>query len=258
MGSSTRPRGRLPRRVYWVRRGIVLGLALLLVFGIGRLVGVGSDEAATAVEAGIATAVVPEEPEPSATLGPVAPPKKLRIKRSQVPLLPPSGECRDAEVSVLPSVEKAWVGHKVVIRLLLQGTQPACTFEVSPSSLVVKVTSGDDRIWSSQDCNRAVPRREVVVRSSQPVEVPVVWNGRRSDTECTPGNAWALPGFYHAHAAAFGSTPSEVQFEVTRPDALVVTKTPEPRPKSAGEPRSRKGASAATEPRPGAEPSAKP
>ena len=44
MGSVRHPRGRLPRRVYWMRRSVVLGVALVLVFGIGKLLGgTGSD-----------------------------------------------------------------------------------------------------------------------------------------------------------------------------------------------------------------------
>lgn len=238
MGPTTRPRRRLPRRVYWVRRGVVLVLALLLVLGIGKLVGVGSDQAGSALEAGLTTVVESESPEPSATLGPFAPPKKLRRPKAAVPLLPPRGDCRDDEISVLPAVARAWAGHEVVIRLRLQGTQPACSFEISPSSLVVKVTAGRSRIWSSQECKGSIPRREVVVRSSQPVVVPVVWSGRRSDAECTPGNAWALTGFYHAYAAVLGSAPSEVQFEVTLPDVRIVTETPRPKPKSSPGPGS--------------------
>src|SRR3712207_838388 len=37
MSGVTRPRGPLPARVYWVRRALVLGLAVVLVFAIGRL-----------------------------------------------------------------------------------------------------------------------------------------------------------------------------------------------------------------------------
>ncbi len=99
------------------------------------------------------------------TLGPVAPSKKIRLK-SKAPLAPPSGECRDDDVSVLPTVPRAWAGGPIVIRLQLTGTQPACTFEVSPESLVVKIASGEDRIWSSQDCPQTIHEAEVVVRSA--------------------------------------------------------------------------------------------
>ena len=50
------------------------------------------------------------------------------------------------------------------------------------------------------------------------------WSGRRSDDTCSSAPAWALPGFYHVYAAALGSTPTDVQFEVTRAAAKVVTR----------------------------------
>lgn len=226
MGSVRQHRRRLPRRVYWVRRGIVVGLALLLVFGLGKLFGgTGTD----ATSAGAAAQTGPATRAPSAgPVGPQAPTKKLRSK-AKVPLVPPSGPCLDDDVSVLPSVKRAWAGAPITITLALTGTQPACTFDVSAQSLVAKIVSGSDRIWSSQDCPKSIATTQVVVRSSQPIEVPVTWNGRRSDEKCTNTPDWALAGFYHVYAAALGSSPSDLQFEVTVGPAVRVTRTPKPR-----------------------------
>ena len=50
--SSMAPRGPLPARVYWVRRTLVLVVALALVFGIGKLLtGFGGDPKATTAAA---------------------------------------------------------------------------------------------------------------------------------------------------------------------------------------------------------------
>jgi hypothetical protein len=257
MGSVRQKRGRLPKRVYWVRRGLVLLVALLLVLGIGKLLG-GTGSDGSAIKAN--TSATTPSAGSSAVLGPVAPTGKLHTKASP-PLLPPSGECLDDEVSVLPSVPVAYAGQPVSIQLQLQGTQPACTFKVSPETMVVKVESGSDRIWSSQDCPKAIPTTSVVVRSGTPVEVPVSWSGRRSDDQCTSQPAWALPGFYHVFAAALGSTPNDVQFEVTRAPTRVVTRTPKPRPSgsvspAAGTPSA--PVSHASSAKPSAKPTAKP
>lgn len=231
MSSGRQPRGRLPRRVYWTRRALVLGVALLLVFGVGKLLGgTGRDAPGAALKASTSSAQQKEQSGSSVAVGPVAPSMRPQLK-AKVPLLPPSGDCLADEVSVLPSVPRAWAGTPIVIRLQLEGTQPSCTFAVSPETLVVKIASGNDRIWSSQDCPRSIPKTSVVVRSGQTVEVPVTWSGRRSDEQCTSQPDWALPGFYHVFAAAFGSTPGDVQFEVTRPATRVVTRTPRPRPR---------------------------
>ena len=241
MGQVGRTRRRLPRRVYWVRRGIVLLVAAALVVGIAQLIGgIGSDGAPAATSSDQANTVASTPraaTSAAAPVGPVAPSKALakNLKATQV-LTDPTGPCRDDEVSAMPAVDKAAAGGPITIALRMQGTQPACTFEVSPDTVVAKITSGKDRIWSSQDCPKAIPSTSVVVRSGTPVQVPIAWSGRRSDQDCSTRTSWAMPGFYHVYAAAMGSTPSDVQFEVTLPDRPVVTKTAKPRPRKTASP----------------------
>ncbi|MCW2819234.1 MAG: hypothetical protein JWR42_2021 [Marmoricola sp.] len=229
-------------------------VALLLVLGIGKLLGSGSgsDPAGTATDAAAKSAAKPSSSAPVLPVGPTAVAStgassaSAAPTGSAVPLVAPSGPCTDDEVTVNPSIPQAWAGGRTTIDLQLQGTQPACTFTVSSSSVVVKITSGNDRIWSTQDCPKAVPSREVVVRSGAVTTVPVRWSGRRSDADCSSSPDWALPGFYHVLAAAYGSTPSDQQFEVTRAPARRVTQTPTPTPEaspSAGAGRSSSTAS---------------
>ena len=242
------PRGRLPARVYWFRRIAVLGTAALLVGGIVHLVAGGEDEAPVS-QARLAGAPSTVEPTPTA-LGPHAiqqSPAGRKAKRkgraagpssSAVPVRPvlaqPDGPCAPSDISVEPRVEDARAGRTVPIDLLLTATRPACTFTVSAATVAVKVTSGSDFIWSSQDCPRAVPRTSVVVRSAQPTTVRVAWSGRRSDGSCGVTNAWARPGYYHALGAVIGSEPGDVQFALSVPPRPVVTKTARPRPEGRG------------------------
>ena len=80
----------------------------------------------------------------------------------------------------------------------------ACTWQVSPDTVVMKIISGHDHIWSSKDCSAAIPVQDVVVRRASVIQVPVVWNSRRSDDECSDRTAWALPGFYHVKTGRVG------------------------------------------------------
>jgi hypothetical protein len=208
---------------------MVLVVAALLVFGIGKVLGgSGTDPAADSASP---TASTPSSSAGTTTrqIGPVAPTRVRASAATTAPLLAPTGDCAADEVSVLPSVPKAEAGRPIVLHLTLQGTQPACTFAVSPDSLVVKITSGSDKIWSSQDCPHAIAKSSVVVRSGLPADVPVTWSGRRSDDDCSNAAGWAMPGFYHVYAAALGSTPADLQFEVTFPQRGVVTKTAKPK-----------------------------
>ncbi len=226
----------------------MLALAFGLVFGLGKLLGgTGSDQPDQAVTASTAAT---DQSTSAAPMGPVAVPKRVtRSQSTAAPILAvPTGPCSDDEVTVLPAVPKAAAGRNIVIQLQLLGTQPACTFKVAPQTLVVKVTSGKDRIWSSQDCPKSIPATTVVVRSGTPVTVPVTWSGRRSDDKCSTATKWALPGFYHVFAAALGSTPSDVQFEVTLPDRRVVTRTAKPKPARSPSPGASGSKGPATQP----------
>lgn len=236
MSSVRHPKGRLPARVYWFRRGMVLTVALGLVFGLAQLLGGTGDDGQPAAEQAVtASGKQADEPTEAPIQGPVAvqtkAPKKAKKKPAPV-LASPDGECLPSEVGVSPLVKKAFAGRKVTLAMRLTSTRAACTFEVSPKSLVVRISSGKDAIWSSQQCPKAIAKRQVIVRSSTPTTVPVVWSGQRSDdTGCSVSMPWARPGFYHVKAAALGSEPTDVQFELQTPPRPVITKTVKPKPK---------------------------
>lgn len=243
-----------------MRRLVVLGVALAVVLGLVQLVrGVGPD--APAEQAVTRSSGTAPAPQARPTYGPVPVQGLTRKQRRQTVLAAPTGECRPDEISVLPVVERAEAGGRIEIRLDLQGTQPACTFEVSAETVVVKVVTDDgERFWSTQDCERGVPESEVVVRSAQPTSVVVTWSGRASDPECTAQPAWALPGFYDVYAAAAGSSPTDVEFEVVRPSVRYVTRTPSPTASPSEAARGTPSAAPSTTraPRPSASPSPTP
>lgn len=239
MGAARRGGGRLPRRVYWFRRAIVLAVVVGLVVGIAHLVGgTGVDEAATE-QAGRVSATPSTAPAPTLVYGPTA---AARVKRTSADVAPaePTGECDPQDITALPTLERPEAGGTVRITVSLAGTQPACTFQVGPRSLVAKVTDDEGRdFWRSQDCPAAVPREEVVVRSAEPTEVTMRWNGRSSDRGCGDFSTWALPGFYDVLVSVQGSQPAELRFELLLPSVTYVTETPTPtaKPKRQRTPR---------------------
>jgi hypothetical protein len=241
MRTVVHPRGRLPARVYWFRRSLVALTALALVFAIGRLLG-GSGPESPADTASVTAAApstppsrgvagpLPIEPTTTATSGRPAP----SPTGSPVVLAMPTGPCAVDEITVTPSVPTGVAGRPVDVVLELTGIKPACTFSVSSRTLVAKVTSGKDRIWTTQDCPASIKASSTVVRSGAPTKVVVSWSGRRSDDDCSRSTPWALPGYYHVTASAIGSDPSDAQFRLSSPPRPVVTKTVQPKKKKAG------------------------
>lgn len=236
-------RGPLPARVYWRRRMLLLALATLLVVGIARLLGSGSDASSdpearpAAATASISGSGAPSSSAPASTDGtievtPDQTPSPGKHHTSQAPVLAePDGACEATDIVVTPEVKHAVAGpgDGVRFKLGLQTRQAeACTWHVSSRTLTMKITSGHDGIWSSQQCPRKVPDEQVVVRRDQPTTVTVTWNGRRSDDGCPRQTDWALPGFYHVSVAALAGEPTDAQFELRAPSAPVITRSPEP------------------------------
>jgi hypothetical protein len=241
MTTVTRPRGPLPARVYWTRRLLVLAVAFALVFAIAHLLGSGGsgDPSARPVAAAPST-TAPTGVAPAHPLSTARPSGSARSqghrartvtpKPTPTPLAEPSGPCVNSDVVATPSVQgTAYAGRAVVFTMTLRTrVSPACTWDVSPGSLVVKVTSGSDRIWSTQECGGAVPKQSVVVRKDHPVAVTVAWNAQRSDQDCSRSTAWAEPGYYHVVAASYGADPVDVQFALRAPPRPTITATPTP------------------------------
>jgi hypothetical protein len=257
MSSVTRPLGPLPARVYWTRRLILLALVFVLVFGVARLLGGGGGNGPSArpVAAGasstptsskspttspstpVATApTVSSSPTATNSVGAAA--KKATASPSGTALPAPSGPCSVNDLVVTPAIKnQAHAGKPVTFEMQLKTkSTPACTFRAGADAMVVKITSGSDRIWSTQDCPKAIPTRSVVVRKDTPATVDVTWNGMRSDSTCSRATSWAQPGYYHAMAAVYGADPVDAQFVLMKPVRPTVTAKPSPHasPKGGG------------------------
>ncbi|MGD9958478.1 hypothetical protein [Nocardioides sp.] len=231
MSSVTRPRGPLPARVYWTRRLLVLAVAFALVFGLGRLLGGSSDgSSGSGGTAAQAAADASTTTTPALTYGPTVAPSGKKSRKPKPPPLPqPQGPCADDEVVVQPLLKAPQGGGAVAIGLrIYSNDSQACTFQVSPSSVVVKLVSGKDFIWSSQECPKSVPTVDVIARRTVPGVAEVTWSGRRSDSACRTSTDWARPGWYHAIGAALGGEATDTQFQLLPRAAATITRTATP------------------------------
>jgi hypothetical protein len=216
---------------------MVLLTAVALVFAVGRMLG-GSGARSPHDTAAVTAAKQSTTPTPTPGIAgpqPLQPAATGKAAPSPtgnpVVLAVPDGPCVVDEITVTPSVPTAVAGGRVDLVLELTGIKPACTLSVSSRTVAARITSGKDRIWSTQDCPSAVKTTSVVVRSAQPTTVVVPWSGRRSDEDCSRTTDWALPGYYHVTAAVIGSEPGDAQFRLGVPPRPVVTKTAQPKKK---------------------------
>lgn len=242
MASTVRPRGPLPARVYWTRRLVVLGVPLLLVIVLARVLGGSSDgkdeSTGKATQAGATIDQTSQAPTSGPTVGEKTggkgkKGKKKRNRETTPPepvLAEPTGPCTDSDIVATPALTSAAGGSDVPITINLRTVvTEACTWQASPETLTVTITSGSDFIWSTRECPASIPVQDLVIRQAVDTPVVVTWaEGKRSDETCSGRTDWALPGFYHVEAAALGGDGTDVQFELLPGTPAVITKTAEP------------------------------
>lgn len=98
--------------------------------------------------------------------------------------------------------------------LSVPATANACTLPITPDSLVARITSGSDVVWSSTDCPDALLAKQVVVRHDPATIYSIDWNGRRSTPNCASQGDVAPPGGYWVEAALVGGEPHKAYFDI--------------------------------------------
>jgi hypothetical protein len=179
------PRGPLPAGVYWRRRLVTFGVVVLVLFLLARACG--SDGSPTA---GVS-------PSPTASPSPAA----TRTPRPSKPATAAvTGPCRKADLVVSARADaQAYPGGRrpvLTIGVATRGSAP-CTFDVGQANREIRVTSGNDRVWSSDDCSPGGSRQVVTLRpGAAPTSFSVTWSRKRSAPGCPSGTREAAAGTY--------------------------------------------------------------
>ncbi|MEU8201907.1 hypothetical protein [Streptosporangium sp. NPDC049046] len=111
------------------------------------------------------------------------------------------------------TIYPAGVQPRFVLTLVNVG-KVMCTTDVGPRAMEMRITSGNDRVWSSSDCvgGDAVKIREL--DRGIPYVRELVWDRRRSGGDCTADRAAALPGTYVAVVHAPGLKSRKAVFHL--------------------------------------------
>lgn len=238
--------GALTPAVYWRRRLFVVGLLVALVLIVVNVVSGGSDPGAgvRATTAGAEQGATDAPDDPDATVvGPKKGKKGKKANKSEdagptvvLPTAPvlaePTGTCEASDIVVTPSVKRAVAGRSAVFVLKLRtGETPACTWQISSETLQVRVSVGNDEVWTTRYCTAALAVLPVVVRSAVTTTYELRWNTRRSEDGCPGLTEYAQPGDYRVTAGALGGEPDFVIFDLAAPTAPEPEPAPEPEKK---------------------------
>ncbi len=192
MAVHWRPVGPESEQTYWVRRAVAAAAAVVVLIVLIALVLPGGSDSA----------------RPSTAPGPdVAAPRPSPTTSSSVVLGPtaaatPSSAaapCDPQQLTIAATVATPSypVGGRPRFTLSVTSTagQP-CTVDLGQAVVGLVVTSGSDRIWSSDDCAPGGPALVTTLRPGTPDTRSVTWAGTRSRPGCGGAQEQAKAGTY--------------------------------------------------------------
>lgn len=210
-GSGDPQRPHVSQRTYWIRRVVALliltVMIVVVVLGIKALVNAVTGSPEEKDPAGV-TETDLKEPETEPT-------QKEPVEETD-PAAEPTTDATGPQACTADSIETVIAAgstqfpvgttnqFSVVTKYL--GSE-ACTLEVGAAARPVTVFSGEDRIWSSADCDESGARVLMMAQGVQDTS-QVDWDMARSDSKCTADLPAAKPGTYRA-VVTVGETDSE-------------------------------------------------
>ncbi len=207
---------RLPARVYWVRRAVVLGVPLLLVVVLLVVAHPWSSRAADragGLPAGTGTAAPTGTVAPAAATtaaAPAATPSPTPSLRGGV------GECQAAQLALglTPAAVDVAAGVSPTFTITIKNTGAApCLVDAGDAYREVVISSGADRVWSSKDCVPAnASRRTLLLAGGQSDTTQLPWNRVRSAAGCPGGLSKPGAGTYQATVNLAGATGGPAVF----------------------------------------------
>jgi hypothetical protein len=228
------PHGPLPSQIYWRRRALALGIAVLVIGVIAAVVvmvvmnSTGSDKNAQPgpTPAAGPTPLPGENPEVKT---PVMPPAQQAPPPTPTPtaaVMPPpvlneGDDCPDSTLAVkgITNEPQYVVGDQPKFTMVVTNIGlVACQRDVGAAVLAAYVYSLDNtRLWSNLDC---APSNETLVKTFQPgeqVTTEVTWTGMGSAPECPLPRQSIGPGTYNLVVQLGNLRSAAVPFILAQP-----------------------------------------
>ncbi|MGV0069964.1 hypothetical protein ACRU3B_24895 [Mycobacterium colombiense] len=214
------PRGPLPTEIYWRRRGLAIGIAVVVIGIVAAIViaFMGHSTGAKPANADKASAAAnkpgspaPQAPPPPGPEGPApaAPPAQGQNPETPTPtaavqpppVLKEGDDCPDSTLAVkgLTNAPQYFIGDQPKFTMVVTNIGlVACKRDVGAAVLAAYVYSLDNkRLWSNLDC---APSNETLIKTFTPgeqVTTAVTWTGMGSAPHCPLPRPAIGPGTYN-------------------------------------------------------------
>jgi hypothetical protein len=221
------PVGNRPPSVYWRRRIMVVGSAvLLLVLVILTVRAVtGGDDAPLADGTSTGTSPSPtasSTPPPSSTSASSSSSPKPSKSTSSSASPPassaaPPARCAARDLAIQAVVGKSTypVGAQPVVELQVVNTgKRPCVQDLADRQVVLMIYNGESRVWGSHDCEIQPGADDRTLLVSRAVRVSITWSGRTSQAGCKGTRQRVGAGTYTLYAELSGKRGRATQFSI--------------------------------------------
>ncbi len=195
--------------VYWLRRGSIAIVALVVVVGLWWLLGSrgSSDTPAPVASASALASAVPSAPT---SLAPMPTPTASgdAVVSDPASADPGAGDvvatgeildCKNADIAVAATTDKDTykVGAKPQLTMTIQNIgDVACKRDVGPKANSLEITSGGYHVWSSDDCGASDQSKIITLKPGKKVGTSIEWNGKVTTKGCPTKGTPAKAGRY--------------------------------------------------------------
>lgn len=242
------PQGPLPTQIYWRRRGLAIGVAVVVIALIAAIVfmvlrGSSSTDTKPAAANQPNTAQGPLAPTPTPEVKtPVVPPAQEVPPPTPTataavvppPVLKEGDDCPDSTLAVkgMTSQPQYTIGDQPKFTMVVTNIGlVACQRDVGAAVLAAYVYSLDNkRLWSNLDC---APSNETLVKTFNPgeqVTTEVTWTGMGSEAQCPLPRQPIGPGTYNLVVQLGNLRSATVPFILAEAGAPPPADAPAPAP----------------------------
>ena len=215
-------KGPQPPVVYWIRRALVLVIAVIV---IGLLVWAfspkGGQPTAGVPAPGDTPSAAGSEPAPSPSpsgspSGGIVPTTSTSPSPSTTPA---PDACEPIGVQLdLKGFKSVKSGSKQTFSVTAENnTALPCVMEITSATFVLRVASGTDPVFSTAHCDKWLPAvKKQTLKAGATVEFKIDWKTFRSAQGCRQAKALLGAGTYIATAAYKESSTARMAFQLTK------------------------------------------